>query len=94
LERVGHAEFVRLVVGLLERVEVLEAENAALRAENAAFEAEDAELKARIAKLEEQVRSNKRASAPFSKGRCKADPKKPGRKKGVGTFSRRPEPEP
>lgn len=65
LGRASHAELVRLVVELLERVEVLEAENAALKARNA--------------KLEEQVRASKRARAPFSKGKDKADPKKPGR---------------
>jgi|GEM_PF-2316383 len=75
---VSHADLVGLVLELLNRVEVLEAENAALRtenaalrAENAALKAENAELKARnaklearITKMEEQVRASKRASAP------------------------------
>jgi len=83
---VSHAELVGLVMDLLERVEVLEAENAALRVENRA-------LKARTVQLEEQLRESKRATAPFSKGKRTADPKKPGRKAGVGVFRNRREPE-
>ncbi|MBM3270146.1 MAG: hypothetical protein FJZ01_21130 [Candidatus Sericytochromatia bacterium] len=41
-------EFVALVAGLVDRVEKLEAENAALRAENETLRAENAALKAEI----------------------------------------------
>lgn len=78
LNEVGHAELVGLVLELLKRVDVLEAENAALRA--------------RCEKLEEQVRESKRAGAPFSKGNLKAEPKKAGRKAGKGLFQQRPAP--
>lgn len=48
----------------------------------------------RLEKLENEVRESKRAKAPFSKGKRKPNPKKPGRKKGKGTFSRRQPPVP
>ena len=51
-------------------------------------------LEAENAKLREEVRASKRATAPFSKGKSKSAPKKPGRKAGVGRFVNRPEPEP
>jgi hypothetical protein len=49
-------------------------------------------LERRVAELEEQLREAKRAKAPFSKGKPKADPKRPGRKPGQGRFERRGEP--
>ena len=42
----------------------------------------------------EQVRRGNRQAAPFSKGAGKRRKKKPGRKTGKGTFTRRSEPEP
>jgi len=45
-----------------------------------------AELRAEIERLK---RSLHRQAAPFSKGQRKADPQRPGRKPGQGTFSRR-----
>lgn len=51
-------------------------------------------LEAENATLREQMRESKRAKAPFSKGKGKAEPKKPGRKTGKGRFTTRPEPEP
>ena len=41
---------------------------------------------------QEELRETKRSKAPFSKGPRKANPKKPGRKAGVGPFTRRPAP--
>jgi len=56
-----------------------------LREQNARLAAEIAALKRR---LEEKERSSKRQAVPFSKGKKKANPKKPGRKPGEGKFSR------
>jgi len=50
-----------------------------LREQNARLAAEIAALKRR---LEEKERSSKRQAVPFSKGKKKANPKKPGRKPG------------
>lgn len=50
------------------------------------------ELKERIAKLEEEIRQSKRQATPFSKGKKKENPKKPGRKKGKGDFKYRKPP--
>lgn len=46
------------------------------------------------ATLREQLRESKRATAPFSKGKGKAAPKRPGRRAGKGRFTTRPAPEP
>ena len=51
-------------------------------------------LEAQNASLNEQLRATKRATAPFSKGKGSAAPKKPGRKAGQGRFERRAQPEP
>jgi len=56
-----------------------------LREQDARLAAEIAALKRR---LEEKERSSKRQAAPFSEGKKKANPKKPGRKPGEGKFSR------
>jgi len=63
------------------KVAVLEAENKALREENRALRE----------KLAAADRSSKRQAAPFSKGKPKANPKKPGRKPGedYGSHQRR-----
>lgn len=50
---------------------------------------EIAELKDRLAKLEEELRQSKRQATPFSKGKKKENPKKPGRKPGMGDFKYR-----
>jgi len=42
--------------------------------------------------IEDLQRKDKRSAAPFSKGERKKNPKRPGRKPGQGTFSRRPKP--
>ena len=55
-----------------------------LREQDARLATEIAALKRR---LEEKERSSKRQAAPFSKGKKKANPKKPGRKPGEGKFS-------
>ena len=87
LERATHAELLVLVRDLLARVKVLEVENGQLKAENAQMKAENAALR-------EALRAGKRATAPFSKGKGKAQPKRPGRKAGKGLFTNRPEPPP
>ena len=74
---------------LIELVEQLQGELSALRKENAELRKENAELRAQ---LDELKRSKKRSAAPFSKGRPKANPKKPGRRKGKGDFKRREAP--
>ena len=45
-------------------------------------------LEAENATLREQVRESKRATAPFSKGKGKSEPKKPGRKAGEGSAQK------
>ena len=64
-------------------------ELAAVRAENAALRQENAEIKRRLAALEDEIRRCKRQAAPFSRDRTKAERKKPGRRKGQGTFDHR-----
>lgn len=49
-------------------------------------------LKKKIEGLEGELRASKRQAAPFSKGQRKANPKRPGRKAGQGTFRYRPAP--
>jgi rRNA maturation protein Nop10 len=43
--------------------------------------------------LKAELRRSKRSAAPFSKGKAKADKKKPGRRAGQGPFTRRTTPE-
>ena len=50
-------------------------------------------LLAEVASLKEQLRKSHRQASPFSKGKPKANPKKPGRRAGKGAFTRRPAPE-
>src|SRR3954447_26470783 len=66
------------------RLEELLAEVASLRSENAALKAQ----------LEQRTRDAKRQAAPFSKGRRKAQPKRPGRQPGRGRFTFRTLPRP
>lgn len=49
-------------------------------------------LLAEVESLKEQLRKSHRQASPFSKGKPKANPKKPGRHAGKGSFTRRPEP--
>jgi len=49
-------------------------------------------LKTRLARLEAELRRGKRQAAPFSRDARKPNPKKPGRKKGEGTFKYREAP--
>lgn len=56
--------------------------------------AEVRELKSENARLQEQLRESKRPTAPFSKGKGVAQPKRPGRKAGAGRFVTRAAPEP
>lgn len=57
------------------------------------LEARLAEQDKRIAALEAELREAKQAKAPFSKGRRKSSPKRPGRMAGKGVFKRREEPQ-
>jgi hypothetical protein len=66
-------------------------EFAALKARVEELLAENAALKAR---LDQQARDARRQAAPFSKGRRKAQPKRPGRKPGQGHFTFRTLPTP
>jgi transposase len=68
-----------------EQVEELQREIQRLQAENEG-------LKKKIEGLEEELRAAKRQAAPFSKGQRKANPKRPGRRAGVGIFRNRPAP--
>lgn len=55
---------------------------------------ENAEIKRRLVALEDEIRRCKRQAAPFSRNRTEAQRKKPGRRKGQGTFDyRKPPPE-
>ena len=57
-------------------------------------DAQIAALSKQVAALTETVRESHRSKAPFSKGSGKDQPKKPGRRAGVGSFTQRPEPQP
>jgi transposase len=71
--------------GQPEQVEELEREIKRLQSENEG-------LRKKVKDLEEELRASKRQAAPFSKGRRKANPKRPGRKAGQGIFRNRPAP--
>src|SRR5512135_2808480 len=73
------------------RVEELLTELAALKARVTQMVAENAALKAH---LEQRTRDAKRQAAPFSKGRRKVQPKRPGRTPGQGHFTFRTLPKP
>jgi transposase len=78
--------------------ESLAAENASLREALAAqavrIAALEEQLAAALAEIERLKRSGKRQATPFSTGARKPKPKKPGRKRGQGNFSRRLAPPP
>jgi transposase len=65
-----------------------------LRATVERLEKRCAKLEAENKALNEQLRESKRAKAPFTKGKRKADPKPPGRKPGQGNFTHRAAPVP
>lgn len=73
----------RQIEMLLEQVEARDQKIAAL----------EALVKRLQAELEEERRSGKRQATPFSKGKGKKNPKRPGRKVGEGSWSRREEPQ-
>lgn len=73
-------------------------ENALLReqvaAQAARMAALEEQLAAALAEIDRLKRSGKRQATPFSTGKRTSQPKKPGRKRGQGHFSRRPAPPP
>src|SRR3954453_6300421 len=84
LAQLGKEALLAFVAQLLTDLAALKTRVEALVAENAA-------LKAR---LEQRERDSKRQAAPFSQGRRKAQPKRPGRKPGQGRFTFRTLPRP
>jgi transposase len=84
LAQLGKEALLAFVAEMLTEFAALNARVKELLAENAA-------LKAR---LDQQARDAKRQAAPFSKGRRKAHPKRPGRKPGQGHFTFRTLPTP
>src|SRR4051812_9535169 len=84
LARLGKEALLAFVAQLLTDLAALKTRVEALLAENAALKAQ----------LEQQARDAKRQAAPFSKGRRKARPKRPGRKPGQGRFTFRTLPRP
>src|SRR4051812_20167016 len=79
------------VMPALEELAPLLTELTALRARVEGLLAENAALRAQVDQL---ARGSKRQAAPFSKGRRKAQPKRPGRKPGHGRFTYRTLPPP
>src|ERR1035437_5154946 len=70
----------------------LEEENQTLRKELTRVQTENDRLREEVKKLEKLLRSKARSATPFSKGKRKAHPKRPGRKFGQGPFQRRDAP--
>jgi hypothetical protein len=64
-----------------------------LEARDQKIEALEALVKRLQKELEEERRSGKRQATPFSKGKGKKNPKRPGRKAGEGLWRRREEPQ-
>jgi transposase len=75
-----------------QRIEDLRGENQELREELTRVQAENDRLREEVKKLEKLLRSKARSATPFSKGKRKAQPKRPGRKPGQGPFQRRDAP--
>src|SRR3954449_4572841 len=84
LAQLGKEALLACVAQLLTELAALKARVEQLLAENAALKAE----------REQRQRNAKRQAAPFSKGRRKAQPKRPGRKPGQGNFRYRTPPTP
>src|SRR5207244_11420330 len=74
-----------------EIIEKLTKENESLSQRSEKAEKENERLRKL---LEEALRSLKRQAAPFSKGKAKSDPKRPGPKKGLDYGSRASRPVP
>src|SRR3954470_13393180 len=85
------AQVLAELAALKARVEELVSEQVASNARVAKLLLENAALKAQ---LEQRQRDAKRSAAPFSKGRRKAQPKRPGRKPVQGHFTFRTLPTP
>jgi Transposase IS66 family. len=75
-----------------QQIEELEEENQTLRKELTRVQTENDRLREEVKKLEKLLRSKARSATPFSKGKRKAHPKRPGRKPGQGPFQRRDAP--
>jgi len=75
-----------------QRIEDLEEENQSLRGELTRVQTENDRLREEVKKLEKLLRRRARSAAPFSKGKRKGHPKRPGRKPGQGPFQRREAP--
>ena len=75
-----------------QRIEDLKEENQSLRGELTRAQTENDRLRERVKELEKLLRSKARSATPFSKGKRKAHPKRPGRKPGQGPFHRRDAP--
>src|SRR3954447_5945324 len=84
LAQLGTEALLAFVAQVLTELAALKARVEQLLAENAALKAQ----------LEQSQRNAKRQAAPFSKGRRKAQPKRPGRKPGQGNFRYRTPPTP
>src|SRR3954467_4820630 len=82
--QLGREALLAFVAELLTEFAALKARVEQLLAENAALKAQ----------LEQRQRDAKRQAAPFSKGRRKAQPQRPGRKPGQGNFRFRTPPTP
>jgi transposase len=84
IEQLSRADLIALV-------ETLRVQNRALQSQNEALQSQ---VEALRAEMETLKRGGPRQAAPFSKGKPKADPKPPGRKKGQGLFTYRRAPHP
>src|SRR5512135_2509230 len=84
LARLGKQALLAFVALLLTELTALKARVEELLAENAALRAQ----------LGQHERNSQRQAAPFSKGRRKAQPKRPGRRPGQGRFTFRTLPRP
>src|SRR5690348_16836799 len=73
------------------RLAALDAHIARLEAQLAARDARIAELEAQLAAVQQ---AGKRQATPFARRERKANPQKPGRKKGQGHFAPRARPRP
>src|SRR5258708_1580274 len=72
-----------------QRIEELEQENQSLREDLTRRQTEIDRLREEVKKLEKLLRSKARSATPFSRGKRKTHPKRPGRKPGQGPFQRR-----